>query len=87
MSPVIFFEIRVQNPAFWALLALFYYGGRGRAKKWSSQSRSGCYAPVLALGLCHSGHWEIPLKWGKGGGEAEASEGQGPLHFTAPPDS
>ena len=48
ISPLNFLEIRVQNPAFWALLALFYYGGRGRAKKWSGQSRtgrSGCYAP------------------------------------------
>ena len=44
------FEIRVQNPAFWALLALFYYGGCGRAKKWSGRSRtgrSGCYAPGI----------------------------------------
>ena len=44
ISPRNFFEIRMHNPEFWALLALFYYGGR----TWSGEKvvRSGCYAPV-----------------------------------------
>ena len=51
-----FFEIRVQNPAFWALLALLYYGGRGRAKAGAAATPlifhggrcTGCYRTTIS---------------------------------------